>query len=414
MIKAGHYTAALLLIAVGAILIVDQSTGNHYLAGALNWWPLILISFGVEFLLKNLGARGGQQQVKVALGSLFFALLVSFIVIVATESSNLNLRFLSGIHLNGGPFQLANESGKKFEKAVVNIPLGNSMKKVIIKDLNGNIAMKAGDTADIEVHTTLYVSGLSSDEAQKIADASKIAYSGSGVLTIEASGAEYKIFGIKQKPRMNLDITVPRDHQTDMQLILTSGSMIGSGLPIADELNIKTVNGSINISDVDGSVEAVTINGTVKVSAITGDVKLDTINGSVEADTITGNVSMHSTNGSVNGAQLKGNVKANTVNGKIVLTEVARGIDAKTANGGISVKSHSVGGDWKLHSTIGAVLLDLPADGNYKVAASSGFGAASSNLPLAVDKHHIEGTIGQGTFRIDADTNGSLSLNGIQ
>ena len=128
--------------------------------------------------------------------------------------------------------------------------------------------------------------------------------------------------------------------------------------------SISTVNGSVRISRVDGTVKAETVNGDLETSQLTSDVKLETVNGGIEAEF-----------DFLGGDQ---RVSAEAVNGKIVLllpTGASARVNAETVNGSIDAD------DFGLKPEKGFVGRDL------------------------------DGDIGGGDARIDVDTvNGSIRI----
>ena len=98
------------------------------------------------------------------------------------------------------------------------------------------------------------------------------------------------------------DLTIVIDEETDYIRIETrhpksknkwlnwgsdhSGS-VSYKLTVPSDINldtISTVNGSIEISDVAGTVKAETVNGDLETYELTSDVNLETVNGSNEAE----------------------------------------------------------------------------------------------------------------------------------
>jgi hypothetical protein len=128
---------------------------------------------------------------------------------------------------------------------------------------------------------------------------------------------------------------------------------------------ISTVNGSVEITEVDGAVKAETVNGDLDVSGLTSNVKLETVNGGIVADFDTLGGDQH--------------VSAEAVNGKIVIrvpADASARINAETVNGSIDAD------DFGLEPEKGFVGRDLNGD------------------------------IGDGDARISLDTvNGSIRIN---
>jgi len=127
---------------------------------------------------------------------------------------------------------------------------------------------------------------------------------------------------------------------------------------------VKTVNGDVNISGVNGKVVAESVNGGLEINDLAGDANLSTVNGSIDAEFVR-----------LEGGQ---SVKAETVNGRISITlppDADVEVSADTLNGGIS------GRDFGLVTDKGFVGSDL------------------------------NGKIGNGSARLNIDTvNGSIKI----
>ena len=127
---------------------------------------------------------------------------------------------------------------------------------------------------------------------------------------------------------------------------------------------IELVNGSLDLSDLAGRIEASLVNGNLKAEGLSGSVELETVNGRVEA-------SFHA----LSGAQ------------KI-----------------------------ELESVNGAIELTLPADADASVEATTVHGKISNDFGLKVDKGQyvgsdMEGTLGSGAARISLENvNGSIKV----
>jgi hypothetical protein len=411
MIKAGRYTAALLLVTVGALLLIDHSLHTNTLSYLLEWWPVLLISLGMEYILLAAINSSKERQLRLDVGGILFSLIVCAIVIGMTQASVLSGTWFrnAGISLPG--FNFSGDSGPKFAKGVTNIPLNASTDKVEIRDVNGEIVIRSGNVEQIQVDTTVYVEGLDGDEAKRVADDSKIVFSGDGTLQIEAAGEEYKVgfFG-KRKPRMDLVVTMPAKQKVDLDVQVTNGKVDASQLPVKDLLNIRTVNGAVTANSVEGNVKLSSTNGKISAAQIKGSAELHSVNGAISAENVSGDVKEETTNGSVNAKQIDGRLETRATNGKTSLEETRNAVHASTINGDVTIASHTIGGDWDVKTTHGSVTLNVPANGDFEVKGSSR-GAIRTNLPLTIDNHTVEGKIGPGKYRIQIHTNSGISIN---
>jgi hypothetical protein len=126
----------------------------------------------------------------------------------------------------------------------------------------------------------------------------------------------------------------------------------------------ELVNGSLDISGVQGDVHASLVNGNVKAEGLAGEVKISTVNGGVEAN-------------------------------------VARLGDAKNVT---------------VNSVNGSITLIVPSGANADVKASTLHGAITNDFGLTVDDgqyvgHNLSGQIGQGGPRVRLNNvNGPIAI----
>lgn len=129
------------------------------------------------------------------------------------------------------------------------------------------------------------------------------------------------------------------------------------------------------------------------------DVEIETVNGSIQAQALSGVIALDSVNGRITVKDSRGAVSADTVNGSISveLVDVAAGerMAFGTTNGGIT--------------------LSLPADVKADVDAATTNGSITSDLPLTSDsfsKSRIRGTLNGGGVPIRMrTTNGSIRIS---
>ncbi len=121
-------------------------------------------------------------------------------------------------------------------------------------------------------------------------------------------------------------------------------------------------------------------------------------------------------NGSIDTGPLDGNVRAYTVNGGIEIA--ASGFaQANTVNGSIraSVGRADWSGDLDFQTVNGSITLELPADLNARVEASTVNGDMHTDFPLTIQgrwgPRSLKGTIGEGGRTLHLSTvNGGISL----
>lgn len=107
------------------------------------------------------------------------------------------------------------------------------------------------------------------------------------------------------------------------------------GLP---SLALNTLLGNLDVSDLDGSLQADTGAGTVAVHRVKGGVVVDTQGGATSLDEIGGRVRIDSAGGAILADLLRGDAVLATGGGDIVVQRVNGTLRAFTAGGGIRIR----------------------------------------------------------------------------
>jgi hypothetical protein len=130
------------------------------------------------------------------------------------------------------------------------------------------------------------------------------------------------------------------------------------------------------------------------------DLQLKSVNGGVDVQDVEGRASLRTTNGSVEADGMKGSVRAQTVNGRIQVGLSRVDVDEKMS----------------FHTTNGSIRLYLPEDIQADIEASTTNGNISTDFPLEVqgkfNRKRIRGCINGGGGFIDLHTvNGSIQIS---
>jgi DUF4097 and DUF4098 domain-containing protein YvlB len=126
--------------------------------------------------------------------------------------------------------------------------------------------------------------------------------------------------------------------------------------------------------------------------------------------------SISNVNGDVQVSNVEGQMEIETVNGSADLTGSKEAVQATTVNGNITIKwiDFPDQGDVKAETVNGSLELELPADANADVSASSLNGRVRTDFPITVHgfvSRKLEGKIGTGGTRIDLTTvNGGIEI----
>jgi len=218
---------------------------------------------------------------------------------------------------------------KDTEEFSLNINAGG---RVSLENINGDIRVTGGATEKVSI-TAHKKAGSQEymDELKVIIDAD------ADYIRIETrhpeGGNRWSNWGKDRSGSVSYELKVPASLHLD---------------------TISTVNGSVHISAVKGSVKAETVNGDLDVSGLSANVDLETVNGGIEADF-----------DSLGGSQ---RVSAEAVNGKIIFrlpADASARISAETVNGGIDADEFGLEPE---KGFVGRELDGKVGDGNARVS----------------------------------------------
>ena len=228
-----------------------------------------------------------------------------------------------------------------------------------LQNFNGSVTVRGAGVNDCNVSATITARATTEDQAKELAE----------LIEIQLQPSDGKLTAKMQKPdsiknkhfSIKFDVTVP--NQTD--------------------LNLKTHNGAMKITNIKGDTRAETFNGSFTAERIAGTAWLKTHNGSVKCTEISGDATLKTFNGGV----------------KVFYSEDAPAdcnVSMTTFNGGIE--------------------LTPPPNFSAAVEASTHNGSVNTDLPITVtgelSKKKLVGTIGAGEGKLRLETfNGSIKIN---
>ena len=223
---------------------------------------------------------------------------------------------------------------------------------------NGSITINGAEVAECNMTATIVARAATDEEAQELAEKVKVTLIPSGNRLITKIDKPTQL--VNKSVSVSLDVEVP--NQTD--------------------LNLVTHNGSVEISDITGRLDATTHNGKVTSERVSGTTAFSTHNGSVTCGEISGSTQLKSHNGSI----------------KAYYTDTALSvcdISIVTYNGGIELKT--------------------PPGYSGRIDASTNNGSINTDLPITVSgkisKSKLTGTIGTGEGQLHLEThNGSIRI----
>ena len=107
--------------------------------------------------------------------------------------------------------------------------------------------------------------------------------------------------------------------------------------PADSQINAGTTDGNIEIADVKGSITASAVDGDIEIRNTQGTVNADAVDGNIDIRHSTGEVSASTTDGDIEIRNTQGAVNVNTVDGRIETMTTAGNVDASTLKGDIGL-----------------------------------------------------------------------------
>ncbi|HEX6467214.1 MAG TPA: DUF4097 family beta strand repeat-containing protein [Terriglobales bacterium] len=281
---------------------------------------------------------------------------------------------------------------------------------------SGNISVHSGNTSTVTIHGKIQAhdsfwnseGGISAAEKVKRLEANP---------PIEQNGNSIRIGHItddalKNNVSISYEIITPQN--TGLHSETGSGSVDISDLQ--GSVRSSSGSGSLRLTNIGGEVHANTGSGEIKSSNIKGHIYAQTGSGSIEATGVAGGFYGHTGSGDIKFEQsASGSVDVQTGSGSIRLRNVNGGLTAGTGSGDI-VAQGAMASDWQLHSGSGSVRVELPQDAKFEVNARSSSGGIKINRPFtaqgAMRRNQIEGTVNGGGAKLDIST-GSGSIDVI-
>ena len=223
---------------------------------------------------------------------------------------------------------------------------------------NGHIIIEGSAAESCAVKATIAGRSREAEDAQRLAEETEV--------QLVSSGDKLTVKIDKPKLKGNESIVVDLD----------------VSLPEQADLDVKTYNGEIIITNISGSIEGVTHNGNVKVTKVSGEIDMETYNGAFTCE------------------EISGNLELDTHNGRVL---------ARYAEGAPAVC------EVKLVSYNGDVDLQAPKNFSATVTVKTYNGTIRTDLPLTVTgdfgKRSLSGTIGEGEGNLHLEThNGSIKI----
>ena len=280
-----------------------------------------------------------------------------------------------------GGFEITEEFDQTYDAATI--------KFLKLENRNGNVELEVWDRVEIQVKAIKRVRSLREKQAEERLKVIKIEVTPSeDTLTIRTVWPKRsrgsRFFSGGRSASVHYQLKLPRQLNVDVRT--SNGRLNASGLE-GDQL-FRSTNGRIEVQEVSGTLEAKTTNGRINVTGASGRVNLLTTNGTIRANNLKGSIRAKTTNGSIRASfqdSPEDEVNLGTTNGSIRFTLPAgtnADLLARTRNGSITtefpvmmrvegeIKKRPKRVEGKLGS--GGVLLDLSTtNGSIRILKST-------------------------------------------
>lgn len=421
-IRIGRYTATIFIMVAGILLLLDQFYQTEYMFELLRYWPFILVIWGVEFIISFILHQqlrpASKRQTKWRFkpdfkGIMFSVTLVACIFIVTQQGHYTHLWNRVSLNLSSASMDYSEAKDNRIVKDTIAVPVEMNTASVLIENVNGDIRVNRGDVDAIQIKTIVWVDQVEEIEAEAVAEASEVKVNEGKTIHISTSPQGYGSES-KRQPRLNMTITIPDDRRFDLEVRTSNGAIYLDRPQAINNINVESGNGKIYIHSAIGDIRAKTLNGNISVANVTGSASLDTNRGDLRAEDVSKEVNLSTQVGHIQASGIIGDIGAKTRNGNINVVNPLKNLSLETLNGAIQVSSSMVGGNWNIYSAVGDINLSLPEDGDYTLEGSSTYGNLNSELPFTIQNREIQGTVGEGEYKISVEGNSDLKIIPIQ
>jgi len=177
-------------------------------------------------------------------------------------------------------------------------------------------------------------------------------------------------------------------HEVVVHVGKSSGFLIGRGAkvgvrvrcPLGSDLGVRASSAGLEATGLLGAVDVKTASGDVLLEDVRS-LEVDTASGDVRVRDVEGKMGFRTASGAATVSRCAGALTGNLVSGDLTVGEAAAGLSVTTVSGEVRVHAAG-GGDIRVQSVSGDVLLAIKPGEQLYVDAGSVSGAMSSELGL--------------------------------
>lgn len=437
------FAGPIVLIALGVLLLLGNlhvlpwAGIRHYFA---RYWPVLIILWGVIKLIEYFAAQHeGRRYRAIGAGGV---VLIVFLCIAGFTVTGLDRVNWSAMHdefeINDGWWNgpWGAQTYNFTQELQQDWPAGASLR---VTSDRGAVTINPWDQKQIKVSVAKRVRAENQDDASKVDQSTRPQLTATGLEVILNANTSA---GGNRWVASDLEIFLPRD--VAVEIATRNG-----------DVNVRSRNGNVQISnsraavnldDINGNVSINLRRGSARITKVTGNVTVDgeieqanasdvggsvTLNGGV-TDTLTlarvakgvryqsnrttlefakldGDITLGG--GDLNGKQLVGPLRLSTRSKDIHLDEVSGDVRVENTNGTIEIQPKLPLGSMELSNRRGSIRVVLPAKAGFQLDARTRRGEINSDFPgLSIQTGgHLStasGSIGNGAAKLQIDNDG--------
>jgi hypothetical protein len=270
--------SGLVLISVGVLLLLHNYGYLNLSEFFTRWWPLLIIFWGVIKLYeRTVGRRFGGSGGGITGGEVLLVLsmlaLMGIVVIVDHVKP-----LIGGDAGDVGGDSYSYDLDISPKEIPANAP-------VTVRNVRGDITVRASDTAQIEVSAKKNVKSWTESEADRLAQSVNVE------IVQDGNSYEVRPTGYNTSDAhigVDLDVTVPQ--KSALTVKTDKGDVQVSDFQ--SDVSVTDQNGDVEVRGTNGGVLVETRKGDVKVSDTKGDVKISGKGGEIEATNIIGSLTV--------------------------------------------------------------------------------------------------------------------------
>ena len=383
--KVGVFTLTFGLITIGVLLFAGNFI-NLPIKNLYKYWPVLLISLGLEILIYILVYRiRDEKDEKEVITIDGFA--IAFIIMVAVLSSlyggikSLTIKGIGDIpHIKEQrlPFELEENIAKSGISQQFNI------KELKVTNNFGDIEIKSTNSKDISFEAKIHVRYSDEAEARKFIKEA-----------IQVTEGEVTKISILDVP-INIEDKYS-DAMVDFIIYI----------PEAIDIDVRNSFGNLQVEGA-GEVKVTNSNGDIVIKSCTKASKIKASFGDIHIVGLSGDADIINSNGNIRVKEAGGSVKVNTSFGNVVINDIKGDVKAVSSNGNVEV--YRTAGNIEGITSFGNVRVDKESLENAKVRANTNFGKIIGfeefeNINGVDINNSIEAVLGDGRREVSLKTN---------